>query len=169
MAPSYFALCRTRAPVWASHLCRFTLGVVVAMLLIPGCGRRPDVPVDDAAEHLRKLALGYVQYAATNRGVGPANQAVLEKVLVERNGLSPEETKACFISPRDNQPFIVRWGQRPTGSGPAGPSPPKPAIIIAELNGANGTRYVADGLMSVKELPAAEVSQLFAEPSSVGE
>jgi hypothetical protein len=144
------------------------LVMVAPALVVAGCGGQPKVPVDEAAENIRKLALGYVQYAAANRGVGPADQAVLEKFLVTRHGFSPEEAKACFVSPRDNQPFMVRWSQRPSGSGPIGPNPPKPAIIIAERNGADGTRYTADGLVSVKELPASEVSQLFSAENADG-
>ena len=110
------------------------LGLAGALVVVLGCGGRSTVPTDDAAENIRKLALGYVQYAAGNQGVGPADQTELEKFLVERHGFSPEDAKACFVSPRDNQPFIVRWGQRPFESGPVGPNPPKPAPIVAETN-----------------------------------
>ncbi len=133
---------------------------LAAMVATTGCGRRPEVPVGDGAERIRKLALAYVQYAATNRGVGPADQQALAKFLMQRNKLSKEAAEASFISPRDNQPYIVRWGQRPMGSHPAGDESPEPAIIILESTGADGTRYVANGLISIKQLSAEELARV---------
>lgn len=143
----------------------FTLA---AALVVTGCGSKSAVPVGDAAEKIRKLALGYVQYAATNRGIGPANQETLAKFMVERNGLTKEEADACFVSPRDNQPFVVRWGQRPMGSGPVGPDPPKPAIIVHESTGADGTVYVANGQVSVTELSTADFAQVNPDAKPTG-
>jgi hypothetical protein len=140
----------------------------VAVLAATGCGSKSAVPVGDAAEKIRKLALGYVQYAASNRGIGPANQETLAKFMVERQGLTKEQAEACFVSPRDNQPYVVRWGQRPMGSAPVGPDPPQPAIIIYESTGANGTVYVANGQMSIKELSAADFAQAVPDAKPAG-
>ncbi len=141
---------------------------LVAIIAIVGCGGRSDVPVDDAAENIRKLALGYVQFAATNRDVGPPNRESLTKFLVQQNGFSREEAEACFISPRDNQPYVVKWGQRPLGSGPIGPKPPKPSIIIFESGGADGTRYVADGQLAIKEMSAEQFAQAVPDDKTSG-
>jgi hypothetical protein len=133
--------------------------LVAAVIVLAGCGGASEVPVGDAAENIRKLALGYVQYAATNRGVGPANQQALTKFMVERNALPQEEVEKSFVSIRDNQPYIVRWGLRPQGSGPLGAEAPKPIIIIMERTGADGTRYVADSRPEISQMTEEELKQ----------
>lgn len=131
----------------------------VVLVLVAGCGGESEVPVGDAAENIRKLALGYVQYAATNRGVGPADQKALTKFMVERNALPPEEVEKSFVSIRDNQPYIIRWGLRPQGSGPLGAQAPQPVIIIMERTGAEGTRYVADSRPEISQMTEEELKQ----------
>ena len=141
--------------------------VLAAAIL--GCDRGPDVPAgDNAAEGIRRLTLAYVQYAATNRGVGPANQASLAKFVMQRNRLSKADAEAYFVSPRDNQPYIVRWGQRPLGSAPTGPDPPTPAVIVFETTGASGTRYVADGQVAIKQMSADELAKIVPEQMASG-
>jgi hypothetical protein len=71
--------------------------------------------------------------------------------LAKENAISIEGAEAFFISPRDKQPYVIRWRQHPMGR-PVGNNPPQPNIIIFENTGADGTRYVADGRVSVKEL-----------------
>jgi len=139
--------------------CRAGFLAAVALVLLAGCGGESEVPVGDAAENIRKLALGYVQYAGTNRGVGPADQKTLTKFMVERNGLPQEEVEKSFVSIRDNQPYIIRWGMRPQGSGPLGAEAPKPVIIIMERTGAEGTRYVADSRPEVLQMTEEELKQ----------
>lgn len=131
---------------------RDTFVFTFAACLLGGCSSgKSGVPVGDAAENIRKLALAYVEYAATNQGVGPADKLTLAKFLAKDNLISAEEAEAFFVSPRDNQPYIIRWRQRPMAT-PVGNNPPQPNIIIFESTGADGTRYVADGRLSVKEL-----------------
>ena len=127
--------------------------IAAATCILAGCGGgKSDVPVGDAAENIRRLNLAYVQYAGAHGGVGPADKKTLAKAVADDNLISVEEAEKFFVSPRDNQPYIIRWGQRPMGR-PVGPDPPKPTIIIFENSGADGTRYIADGQMSVRELP----------------
>ena len=68
-----------------------------------------------------------------------------------------------LVSPRDNQPYVIRWGLAPEGSGPMGPEPPKPMIIAYEKSGAEGTRYVADGRISVVQKSQEEFSRVVPE------
>jgi hypothetical protein len=113
--------------------------------------------------------LAYVQYAANYRGVGPANQASLAKFVMQRDRLSKEDTNAYFVSPRDNQPYIVRWGQRPLGTAPIGPDPPTPAILVIEATGTGGTRYVVDGQVSVKQMSDDELAKVLPEQFASGD
>ena len=129
-----------------------------------GCGGTSDVPVGEPAENVRKLALGYVQFAAQNRGEGPSDKQAFLKFIAERNQMTEEEAEKFFISPRDNQPYVIRWGLRPEGSRPIGPDPPKPLIIIYESTGSDGTRCVADGRMSVLKMSEDEFSKAVPPP-----
>jgi hypothetical protein len=138
---------------------RVTLFLTFAACLFGGCATgKSDVPVGGAAENIRRLALAYVEYAAANNGVGPADKQQLAKFFAKDNLISTEEAEAFFVSPRDNQPYVIRWRQRPMGR-PVGNNPPQPNIIIFENTGADGTRYVADGRISVKELSHEAFSQ----------
>jgi hypothetical protein len=161
-----------RSECWpVYHFVRFVwYGIIVIGVCVAGCGGESQVPVGDAAESIRKLALAYVQFAAANKGVGPADQDTLEKFLAKRNAISSEQARAYFVSPRDNQPYIIRWGQRPLGSGLTGAEVPKPSVIILERTGVDGMRYVADGQLGIRQLSDEKLDQLIdtAEVSNRG-
>jgi hypothetical protein len=116
------------------------------------------------AERIRKLALAYVEFSAANRGVGPGDKQALKKFLLKEHGLSEQEAEELFVSPRDNQPYTIRWKLALAGSGPIGPKPPKPKLIIYETNGLDGARYVADDRISIVQMTQEEFAA--AVPSS---
>jgi hypothetical protein len=149
---------RTQVASWSRYLA-FGL-TALSLASHAGCGGDRDVPVGDAAENIRKLSLAYVQYAAASGGVGPADQKSLTKFMVERNGIPQDEAEKSFVSIRDNQPYIIRWGVRPQGSGPLGAEAPKPVVIVVERTGADGLRYVADSRPSVNQMTEDEIKQL---------
>jgi hypothetical protein len=138
-------------------------------MCVGGCGSKSDVPVGKAAENIRKLALAYVQFAATNKGIGPSNRDALATFLAKQNRLSREDAEAYFVSPRDNQPYLIRWGLRPLGSTSIGPDVPAPAIIIIERTGVNGARYVADGQLGIRQLSDEELRQAVPDLSTTAE
>ncbi len=141
-----------------------TLPGLVLVVVMAGCSPKSQVPVGKPAENVRKLALAYVQFSGTNRGVGPTDQASLKKFMIGRSGLTEQEADALFVSPRDNQPYVILWGLHPEGSGPMGPTAPKPPVIIYEKDGADGTRYVADGHMQILELSEQDFSKAVPKP-----
>ena len=131
--------------------------------VVSGCGgAKSDVPKGAAAENIRKVTLAYVEYSSTHSGVGPADKKSLAKALAERNLVSIEEAETFLVSPRDNQPYVIRWSQRPMGR-PVGPNPPKPNIVVFENTGAEGTRYVGDGQISIKELSEERFAEMVPE------
>jgi hypothetical protein len=133
-----------------------------------GCGRRAsDVPSGEAAGNIRQLALAYVGYAGAHGGVGPAKQEELAKFVAQRESVSEQEANARFTSPRDNKPYVIRWKQRSHGP-PIGHDPPKPTLIIYEQDGLGGTRYTADGQLSIKEMSDEQISQAYPEFQKTG-
>ena len=141
------------------------LAFCVLAAAVAGCARTAEVPVGDAAKNIRLLALGYVQFAASHGGVGPPNQEALSKFLVESKKIPKAEVEKYFVSPRDNQPYEIFWGQRPVAMGP---DSLKPSIIVVERAGADGTRFVADGMVGVKQLSAAEFAQAVPNAKAAG-
>jgi hypothetical protein len=143
------------------------LFVLAAVMFFTGCSKGVEVPVGDAAENIRKLALGYVQYAAQHGGTGPKNRESLAKFLVERSGYTREDADKSFVSPRDNQPYVIRWGQSPLG--PMGPEVEmaKANILIFERTGADGVRYTADGRMAIRQMTEAELEKEVPDLSSL--
>lgn len=125
---------------------------------LPGCGAKVDENTVDPAENIRQLALSYVQYSAQNRGVGPKDKEKLKEFMIKRNGMNEADAEARFISPRDNEEYVIRWGLRPQGSGPIGPDPPKSPIIIYEKTGDGRTHITADGKMAVITMSEEELA-----------
>ncbi len=136
--------------------------LVAFTAVLAGCGEKSDVPVGDPAENIRKLALAYVQYAAAHGGVGPADKESLAKAVAESAGVSADEATSRFTSPRDSKPYVIRWKQRPMGPS-QGPDAPQPALLIYEQDGLDGTRYTADGRLSIKEMSDEQISQIYPE------
>lgn len=141
----------------------FGLPAWLLLAIIPlavGCGEEPTVPTGETAANIRQLAIGYVQYAAKNRGAGPADQETLATFVATTQGIPKEEVDKYFTSPRDNEPLVILWGLRPTVPDPAGFNPPKPNVIIHEKTGAGGTIIVANGQLSVQEMSPDEFAQV---------
>jgi hypothetical protein len=144
------------------------IGVWLLSAIVAGCATSDsDVPVGDAAENIRKLALAYVEYAAAHNGVGPPDQAALAQTLVKTSGDSAEEANARFTSPRDNKPYVIRWKQRPMGP-PRGHDPPKARLLIYEQEGLDGKRYSADGQLSIREMSDENIRQTYPEFEKTG-
>jgi hypothetical protein len=141
--------------------------LALAAAALGGCGGEPAVPTGDAAENIRKLALGYVQFASSHKGVGPANQEELAKAMAASTGATVEEANSRFTSPRDNKPYVIRWKQPPLG--PAiGPNAPQPTLLIYEQEGAEGKRYTADGRLSIKEMSDEQILQSYPDYEKPG-
>jgi hypothetical protein len=83
----------------------------------------------------------------------------LKKFLVEQSNFTEADAAKLFVSPRDNEPYVINWGIRAQGVQKAPGEAPVPPIIIYEKTGADGTRYVANGWMSVRQLSDSEFAQ----------
>jgi hypothetical protein len=143
---------------------RYVVAVLCLSLLaaVGGCGggSKPQTKVE---AHLQALAVFYGRYLSQNRGRPPADEKAFKQFLAKLNpaefssfGLStPDE---MFISPRDNQPYVVRYNV-PVGP----PGPQGPAVIAYEQTGSGGSRYVAFALGGVQEVDEARWRQLVPE------
>lgn len=138
-----------------------TLAILVGLVLTAvGCGRGGSQPAPAAEVHLKSLAVFYGRYVQRHQGQTPSDEAAFKKFLA---GLKPEERGALvkgnvddlFLSPRDKQPYVVRY------HAPVGAPGPKGAPVIAyEQSGAAGKRYVANAVGAVELMTTDQLRQL---------
>ena len=138
-----------------------SFGLLLAF--VSGCSD----PVGDKIESLnataaQRLANTYTFFQARNGYRGPKDEAELRdfcadpknKKGFERAGIDLSEIDALFVSPRDNQPFKVRYGVK--GS-PMGFSEP----LVFESVGVEGEVMVAFGDSKSKLMSPEEADDLF--------
>jgi hypothetical protein len=115
----------------------------LTLLTIPGCGSN-DL-ASPTAGRLRGLANMYLDYAASKNGKGPASEQEFKQHLrnqpgfvLEMNGLDPKALDTMFVSERDQQPLVIRYGTNISQiSGTSAP------LVAHEQTGKNGKRLVA--------------------------
>jgi hypothetical protein len=73
------------------------------------------------------------------------------------------DLNALFVSPRDNQPYVVRYDLDRSQLMP-GPTMP---IIAYEQTGVNGNRYVADMVGGVREVDETKFRELVPDADAV--
>jgi hypothetical protein len=130
--------------------------VLLGALLVgsAGCAEKGNTGTGDAAERMRTLAVNYMRHAGQYQGNGPASEAKF-KDFIKKVGLPEGVTiDELFVSPRDNQPYEIRYKVRPGSPGPDSP------VIMWEKTGEGGTRQIARANGSVLVVPEAEFEQL---------
>lgn len=159
MRSKLFCLSRPRlAVVLASISVAF-----LAAILPFGCAASREVPQAPAEAHLKALAVFYGRYVAQNRGQSPKDEQALKAFIqslpeADRASLKTENVDSIFTSPRDGQPYVVRYGV-PLGM----PGPQGAPVIAHEQTGAGGERYVATSLGDVRLVDDEQFQQLTTE------
>ena len=120
------------------------LGCVVVLVAMAGCGGQSAESVEkrgESSENFRVIETAYrAALAKTNRA--PKNREELTEYLP--TGTDAEQ---LFVSPRDDQPFVIIWGTDLT----ALMTNPRPVVYGYEADGADGNRFVLTS-MGVMEL-----------------
>lgn len=114
---------------------------VLVVACVVGCNESPEL-TSPAARRLQALSTTYLDYAAA-RGAGPSSRQQLQAHFQNVPGhilsaaeVSPKEAGAVLISPRDGQPFIIRYGVGLSiGT--------NVSMIACERSGRDGTRLAA--------------------------
>lgn len=141
---------------------RYVVGLLCLSMLafLGGCGGGGSKPQPKAEAHLQALAVFYGRYLSQNRGRPAADEKAFKQFLAKFNpseftsfGLSSSDE--MFASPRDHQPYVVRYNVPIGPPGPQGPS-----VVAYEQTGVGGKRYVAFGLGGVEEVDEARFRQL---------
>jgi hypothetical protein len=134
--------------------------IVLAGIVLPGafygCSRQAP-PLTQQAVHLKDLAVAYGRFIPRHRGQTPANEQEFREFVQQiREELpsKPTDVNSLFVSPRDNQPYVIRYGIPSTMGGPQAP------VIAYEQQGVGGKRYVANMLGAVEEVDEARFREL---------
>lgn len=128
---------------------------------------------------MRNLAVLLGQYTGRHQGRGPKDEQEFKTYL---RGLSADEMRSfggdvdkLFVSPRDLQPYVIRYGQsagppgmpgsglRPGESITVGPNSPNAynePLVAYEKTGVEGKRYVAYQTGKVELVDEARLQQL---------
>src|SRR5262245_15304540 len=90
--------------------------LVPALIAVPGCGS--DELESPTATKLRTISNFYLEYAIGQNGKGPDNEQTLKKHLrgvpefvLQTSGIKRDEIDSLFTSERDQEPFVVLYGQ----------------------------------------------------------
>src|SRR2546430_2512511 len=122
------------------------------VFLVIGCSS-PQGPASPERVPLRHLAILYGQYRNSHQGVPPKDGAQFKQYIkslgapqLTAAGVSEAEVDTLFVSPRDGQPYEVRYNNPPPADDGGGP-----AAVVVEHSGKNGMRLVAYSTGQVDE------------------
>jgi hypothetical protein len=136
-------------------------------IAIFGCTRQ-DPPITQQEAHLKALAVCYGRFLAQHRGTPPKSEAefkeFIQKMPADQLPGGSSDPNSLFVSPRDNQPYVVRYDLDRSQLMPG----PKMPIIAHEQTGVDGKRYVADIVGQVKEVEEAEFNELVSGAGGAG-
>lgn len=148
----------TRPATWAAWLW------LPALTAVAGCGS--DELASPTAKRLTGLANFYLEYAVAKNGKGPASEQDLKKhmrsqpgFVLEMNGLDPKFIDSAFVSERDQEPFVVRYGLSITHM-----SGDSTQLIAHEKVGKHGKRLVVYASTKVDLVSEGKLQELTAKP-----
>lgn len=129
---------------------------LVAVAFIAGCGKKTTDPPPDPKAGISTLGRLYGDFAAKN-GHGPKNEAEFKEYLNSLNEKSREalglgNVDAAFTSPRDSQPYTVKYGLQGSGGGD---KKPEWNNVVEEKTGKDGVRWAASENGTVTEAKGA--------------
>lgn len=136
-----------------------SLGVIAA-----GCRHQGGAELAPAESNVKNIAIFYGRYMSQNRGQTPPDKEALKKFIAshpatELAALKITDVEPMFVSPRDQQPYVVLYGVKLPPPSPAG-SP----VIAYEKDGVGGRRFVAFANAGVEELDEARFRELVPRP-----
>jgi hypothetical protein len=110
--------------------------------------------------NLKVLAVFYGRYVTQHRGQAPPDADAFRKFIEalpqgELAAMHVTDVGSIFTSPRDGQPYVVRYGVAQQGPSPTGAPP-----VAYEQTGVGGRRCVAFALGQVEEVDERRFKQL---------
>lgn len=115
------------------------LPIALTLAAIGGCAPAPPVPTSN----IGTITGYYLQYAGRHANASPPNADAFRRYIAS---LGVEDVDGAFVSSRDGQPYVVRYGIDLTGSPTLASLPPsdQPKIVILhEAEGMGGKKMIA--------------------------
>jgi len=126
----------------------FTL-CLFALFCLAGCSHGPDPGI----KNLELLAQYYNQYASEHRSMAPPDEATFKQYLSTKNVADADK---LFVSPRDKQPYKIKYGVSTAPDYSKGLVTPDQAgnqiVIAEEQTGVGGKRQAAYNSGVIKEV-----------------
>src|SRR5436309_2280518 len=79
--------------------------LLAAAVLLQGCQRSRTTPVEES--RLQRLAVFYGRYVSQNKGQTPPNEKQFKEFIQKAD--SSVNVEELLVSPRDNEPYVVRY------------------------------------------------------------
>ncbi len=148
--------CLTIAPTLAV-LRRPLLLAWVIFLAVTGCGQRANAPPSvESRIAIENVAKWYQLYLANNAEKQPADEeafvAFINAKLAER-GQGAVDRKKLLTSPRDGEPYVIRYGKVNTKD-------QEHNLVAYEKNGINGKKLIVSELARSQEVDESELQSL---------
>ena len=129
-----------------------------------GCQSKAPGELEPVEANVKNIAIFYGRFVSQNRGRTPPNEESLKKFIAshpatELAALKITDVGQLFVSPRDKQPYVVRYGAVLPP-----PSPTGSPVVAYEKEGVGGRRFVAFANAGVEELDADRFRQLVPQP-----
>jgi hypothetical protein len=89
---------------------------LLALIAAPGCGGSDELNSPTAVK-LKAIGKLYLDFVASSSGKGPASEKEFKRHLrglpdhvLSGNGMDPKAIDEAFVSGRDKEPFVIRYG-----------------------------------------------------------
>jgi hypothetical protein len=134
--------------------------VTLTASLLVGCGSN-EKQVAKESSNLKPLMVLYGRYIGQHRGQPPPDETTFKEFIKSTDtsalpaGGVKGDVDALFISTRDQQPYVIIYGQPKGPPGPGGQP-----VVAYEQVGVDGRRYVASTLGAIEEVDEARFREL---------
>jgi hypothetical protein len=140
------------------------VALAAVLAAVTGCQAPPAEAVPQAG-HLKTLGMLFGKFSAYHHGQPPADEAQFKKYIAslepgERETFGVKSVDDVFISPRDGQPYVVRYGVRGSQFTESGVP-----IVAHEKTGVNGRYLTVTFMGDVNEVDEAQLHDLTAAPA----
>lgn len=116
---------------------------------LAGCGGAGLSKNDD---NLRRIGTYYGRFLSQHKGVPPKDETQFKDFIRK---IEPEvDLEKIFISPRDHEPYVVKYNLKGAGGVDATKQPP---IVVHEKKGVDGKIRVARSMGQYEEVDASSI------------
>jgi hypothetical protein len=138
--------------------------LLFAAAVVCGCHRQGKTDLEPAEKRIIRVVSLYRDFKGAHNGHAPAST---EELKSWTRSLKPDQLQAhgidnvddAFVSPRDNQPYVLVKTPPPTGRG----GPPA-MVVVHEKVGVNGKRMVGNAMGYAYELDDEELKKNVPNP-----